>query len=127
MGIPPEKKNEKSIADLLNEGAGSKAALKPIYEKLARAIEQIGKDAKIETQKTHVSLVRNRPFAVIKASAKDHVDLGLRIPKVTATGRLQPAGSFATEQVTHKIVLHSPEDVDKSVIHWLKMAYKNAK
>ncbi|OGN87187.1 MAG: hypothetical protein A2X23_12375 [Chloroflexi bacterium GWC2_73_18] len=103
---------------------GPKASLRPIYERLAEAIRALGPDAAAEARQTYVSLVRRRQFGLIAASTRTRIDLGLRLPGVAPVGRLQPAGSFGSGQVTHRVGLGSPGEVDAEVVGWLRAAYE---
>jgi hypothetical protein len=93
---------------------GAKAALRPIYDRLAAAIEDFGDDVSVEG--------RGRQFAAVAAATRDRVDLGLRFTDPPAADRLQPASGPG--QATHKIALHSVGDVDDQVLHLLRLAYE---
>ena len=100
---------------------GAKAALRPIYDALADAISDLGDDVTAEGRGTYTPFVRGRQFAAIAAAARDRVDLGLRFAEPPPAGRLQRA--TAPGQATHKISLHSVDDVDDEVRHLLRVAY----
>ena len=119
FNIPPPKLLEEQYA-------GPKKGLRPVCDSLAKAVKKLGKDATLDPRKTYVSVNRSRQFAVIQATTKDRVDLGLALPGVKPKGRLKDAGSFATERITHQIALASPSEVDDEVIEWLQAAYDNA-
>ncbi len=74
-------------------------------------------------RKTYVSLVRKRQFGAIQPSTTDRVDLGLVLPGVEPTGRLEATTTVGGGRVTHRIALRSPKDVDAEVRRWLKVAY----
>jgi hypothetical protein len=100
---------------------GAKAALRPIYDKLAAAIEDLG-DVTIEGRGSYTPFVRGRQFAAVAAATRDRVDLGLRFTDPPADDRLQP--STGPGQATHKIALRSVDDVDDRVLHLLRLAYE---
>lgn len=102
--------------------AGPKAALRPVYDALAAASGDLGDDVTIEGRGTYTPFVRGRQFAAIAAATRERVDLGLRFTDPPATGRRQPAK--APGQATHKISLHSVQDVDDEVLHLLRVAYE---
>ncbi len=104
--------------------AGAKAALFPIYERLIGALTRLGPDVAVEPRQTYVSVRSVAQFAVIQASTRTRVDLGLRLPGEAATDRLLPAGSFGSGNVTHRVALCSPDDVDAEVEGWLGQAYE---
>jgi hypothetical protein len=105
--------------------AGSKAALRPIYERLAEAVRSLGGDAGLDPRRTYVAMVRHRQFGVIQASTKTRVDLGLVLAGVAPGGRLEKApASLGSGRITHRIALASPDDVDAEVLGWLRAAYE---
>lgn len=83
-------------------------------------------DGEVRTNvcKTYVSIMRKRQFAVIQPTTKSRVDLGLVLPDVKPSGRLQRATSVGGGRVTHRVELLSPEQIDDEVIGWLKLAYE---
>ena len=101
---------------------GAKAALRPIYDKLAAAIEGLGDDVTVEGRGGYTPFVRRRQFAAVAAATRDRVDLGLRFTDPPADGRLQR--SAGPGQATHKIALRSVGDVDDRVLHLLRLAYE---
>lgn len=102
--------------------AGAKADLRPIYDAVVRTVESFGKDVEIAPKKTSVSLRRNKQFALIQASTKDRVDLGVQLKGVAPAGRLEKSGSFSA-MVSHRVRLGDAKDVDRQVRDWLKQAY----
>ena len=101
---------------------GAKAALRPIYDKLAAAIEDLGDDVTVEGRGSYTPFVRGRQFAAVAAATRDRVDLGLRFTDPPADDRLQP--SAGPGQATHKITLRGVGDVDDQVLHLLCLAYE---
>src|SRR5437660_6614113 len=53
---------------------GAKAALRPIYDKLAAAIEGLGDDVTVEGRGGYTPFVRRRQFAAVAAATRDRVD-----------------------------------------------------
>ena len=105
--------------------AGPKAALRPIYDALVKAVQSFGKDVEVAPKKTYVSLRRNKQFALIKASTRDRVDLGLQLQGVAAKGRLEASGSF-NAMVSHRVRLGNKKDVNAELKKWLRSAYDAA-
>jgi hypothetical protein len=62
-------------------------------------------------------------FALVRPSTKTRVDVGLRLPGVAATERLRDAGSFGSGNITHRVALASPDEVDAELEGWLRDAY----
>ena len=102
--------------------AGAKSPLRPIYDAVIRTVAALGADVEIAPKKTYVSLRRSKQFALIQASTKDRVDLGLNLKNVAPTGRLEASGSF-NAMVSHRVRLSAADEVDKQVRDWLKQAY----
>ena len=101
---------------------GAKAALRPIYDKLAAAAADLGDDVTVEGRGSYTPFVRARQFAAVAAATRDRVDLGLRFTHPPADDRLQP--STGPGQATHKIALRGVGDVDDQVLHLLCLAYE---
>jgi predicted transport protein len=110
-------------APLVERQYAGKEALLPIYERLATVIGALGKDVEPGPRGTYVSYGRPKQFALVKPSTKTRVDLGLRLPGAAATERLQEAGSFGSGNITHRVALTSPDDVDAELEGWLREAY----
>jgi hypothetical protein len=78
----------------------------------------------VQARKTYVSLVGpRRTFAVLQASTKDRVDLGLRLEGREPGGRLLPARSLGNGSSTVRVALTRVEDVDDEVVDLLAEAY----
>ncbi len=109
--------------DLLTNQYKGKEHLKPIYEKLIKAIDKFGKDITKTPKKGSVSIIRKKQFALIKPATKTRIDLGLKIKGKSITDRLGNSGPFGS-MCTHRVKLSSIEEVDKELINWLKEAYQ---
>lgn len=121
----PEGYRPPSVEELIEDQySGGKAALWPIYERLAEKVSGLGKEVELDPRKTYVSLVRKRQFGLIQPSTKTRVDLGLVLPGLKPTKRLKDAGSFGSDRITHKVGLTTPDDVDEELLTWLKAAYE---
>lgn len=105
--------------------AGAKAGLRPIYQKILNAIQQFGSDVEIAPKKNYVSLRRNKQFAIVQASTKSRVDLGLNLKDVVPTERLE-GGKIFGGMCTHLVRLSSPAEVDDQIIGWLRQAYEQS-
>ncbi len=116
--------DETDIAGIDALFAGPKAALRPTYDRLGRFVRSLGPDATLEPRKTYVSMQRGRQFGVIQPSSKTRLDLGLRLPGLAPIGRLQPAGTFGSGGVTHRVAVSAPDDVDAEVEGWIAEAYR---
>jgi hypothetical protein len=106
--------------------AGAKAALRPVYEKLAKVAQGFGKDVMIAPRKSQVTFARKVTFAVVRAAAKDRIDLLLRLAGQAPTARLDANPKPAGSDPTHVVALRSAKDVDRDVLKWLERAYDKA-
>ena len=95
--------------------------LRPILDAVLAAVPALG-PVTVQARKTIVSLVTpRRTFAVVAATAKSRVDLGLRLDHQRPGGRLLAARDLGAATV--RIPLTSPGDVGEEVLGWLRRAY----
>jgi hypothetical protein len=104
--------------------AGSKAAVRPIYDAVLTAVKKFGKEVEVSPKKAYVSLRRNKQFAILQPGA-GRLDVGINLKGIEPTARLEVAGSF-NAMVSHRVRVVKPEEVDKQLIGWLKQAYEGA-
>jgi type IV secretory pathway TrbL component len=103
--------------------AGAKAALRPVYERLADIAAGLGPDVGILVQRTGVAFRRRRNFAVVQAASARRVQLGLNLdaapddPRVVAT----PGAMCA-----FRVDLPDTKSVDEDVVRWLREGYERA-
>jgi hypothetical protein len=96
--------------------------LRPVFDAVLAALPTVG-PATVQARKTMVSLVTpRRTFAVIQATTKSRVDLGLRLDHERPGGRLLAARDLGAATV--RIPLTRPEDVDAEVLDWMRRAYR---
>ena len=110
---------------LLENQYKGKEILRPIYEKLIKAIGKLGKDITMTPKKDSVSMIRKKQFALIKPATKTRIDLGLKLKGKDTTDRLGNSGPFGA-MCTHRVKLTSVEEVDAELISWIKEAYQKA-
>lgn len=101
---------------------GAKAALRPIFDRLAAQLMALGPDVQVEGRSTYVPFVRGRQFAAIAASTRRRVDLGLRFTDPPSSTRLAPAKGLA--QATHVVAITSPDEIDDELRTLLHTAYE---
>jgi hypothetical protein len=112
-----------SDADLLDaQFKGDKAVLRPAYDRLVRDMKKLGRDVRVGVRKTQTTFAREHTFAIAKAPTKTRIDLGLRLPGVRPTKRLEATTAFS-DNATHRVTLTSAEDVDAQLRKWVKAAY----
>jgi hypothetical protein len=111
-----------SEADELIDGQYSdRPQLRPVFDAVLAALPVVG-PATIQARKTMVSFVTpRRTFAVVQATTKSRVDLGLRLEHERPGGRLLAARDLGAATV--RIPLTQPEDVDAEVLDWMRRAY----
>ena len=109
-------------ADELIDGQYSdRPQLRPVFDAVLAAVPVVG-PATIQARKTMVSFVTpRRTFAVVQATTKSRVDLGLRLEHERPGGRLLAARDLGAATV--RIPLTRPEDVDAEVLDWMRRAY----
>jgi hypothetical protein len=111
-------------ADELIEGQyADRPQLRPILHAVLAMLPALG-PVTVQARKTIVSLVSpRRTFAVVQATTKTRVDLGLRLESTEPGGRLLPA-KMDGGGATVRIALTGPGDVDDEVRDWMRRAYE---
>ena len=104
---------------------GSKAGLRPIYDKLVEQVKQFGSDVELAPKKSYVSLRRKKQFACIQPSTKTRVDVGINLKGVEPEGRLEASGSF-NAMFSHRVRVTDKNQVDNELLDWLKKAYETS-
>ncbi|MEZ4861743.1 MAG: DUF5655 domain-containing protein [Caldilineaceae bacterium] len=102
---------------------GAKADLRPIHDKLMRAIADFGA-FEVAPKKNYVSLRRKKQFAMIGPATKTQVEVGLNVKDLPATDRLTPVAVGG--MCNYKIRLTDPQEVDDELISWIQHAYVSA-
>lgn len=102
---------------------GKKAVLRPIYDRILKEVQHLGPDIKIQPRKSYVAFARDKQFAVVVPSTTTRIDLGLKLPDVPTSGRLEDGSRVGSSSITHKVALYNPQDVDDQVVAWLREAY----
>ena len=98
--------------------------LRPILDAVLAVLPALG-PVTVQARKTIVSLVSpRRTFAVLQATTRHRVDLGLRLENATPGGRLLPARNMGGGGATVRIALTGPGDVDDEVRDVLRRAYE---
>lgn len=105
--------------------SGSKAGLRPIFDRLYTLARGIGKDVKISPGKTIVSIYRNHVIAQVKPSTRTRIDFGFALKDTPAKGRLVDTGGLAKgDRITHRIEITSADQINDTVEKWLRKAYE---
>jgi hypothetical protein len=109
---------------LIDEQYADRPELRPILDAVVATTLPLG-EVGVQARKTYVTLTTpRRAFALMRATTKDRVDLGLRLPDEPASGRLREvARGLGQDAFVRAISLFSVEDVDDYVAAALERAY----
>jgi len=112
-----------SADDLVDGQYADRPALRPVFDAVVTTALGIG-ELHVQARKGYVSLVGpRRTFAVVQASTKSRLDLGLRLPDREPGGRLLPAKSIGNGACTVRIALTAVEDLDDEAVALLTEAW----
>jgi hypothetical protein len=116
-----------SADQLLDGQYADRPALRPILEAVLALAPMLGSspgDVSVQARKTYVTLVSpRRQFALIRATTRDRVDLGLRLPDASPGGRLATAKGLGNDTINVRIGLKSVDEVDDEVADLLRRAF----
>jgi predicted transport protein len=105
--------------------AGSKAGLRPVYDRALDVMTGLGDDVTIAPKKTMVSFRRARQFACFTPMSAKRVDLGVNLrgdlaDAAAGAARLRPTpGGMAS----HVFAITAAEEIDDEVVAWIRRAY----
>jgi hypothetical protein len=121
--LPGQPAHRTDAEDLLVAGQyADRPHLRPVLDAVLAALPGLG-PVTVQARKTFVSLVTpRRTFAVVQATTRKRVDLGLRLDGVEAGGRLEAAKNIGAANL--RIALSGPADVDGEALAWLRRAYE---
>ncbi len=106
--------------------AGAKAELRPIYDAIVRAARALGDDVEVMPRKSQVTLSRTTTFAIVRAPARDRVDVLFKLHGEKATPRLVLDAKAMKADPSHAVAVRRVEEVDKDLVAWLRKAYERA-
>jgi hypothetical protein len=107
--------------ELIEAQYADRPQLRPVLDAVLAALPALGQ-VTVQARKTLVSLVGpRRTFAVVQATTKNRVDLGLRLDNHRPGGRLLVARDIGA--ATLRIPLTGPGDFDSEAVGWLRRAY----
>ena len=110
--------------ELIDGQYADRPQLRPILDAVPALLPALG-PATVQARRTIVSLVSpRRTFAVVRATTRDRVDLGLRLDGAEPGGRLRSAKGIGGGGATVRIALNRPEDVDEEVRDLMRRAYE---
>jgi Family of unknown function (DUF5990)/Domain of unknown function (DUF5655) len=109
-------------SQLIDDQYADRPHLRPILDAVLAALPALG-PVTMQARKSFVSLVTpRRTFAVVQATTRKRVDLGLRLEGAEPHGRLRPARDIGAATV--RIELSSPAEFDDEAVGWLRRAYE---
>ena len=111
--------------DLVRKQYVGKESFWPIYEKLKREIEALGKDVEFVPKNAYVSVKRKKQFAMLVPATKTRFEIGINLKGQPAHGILE-LESKANAMCSHKVVINHEEQITPEVISWLKKAFDAA-
>ena len=99
---------------------------KPVYDRLVSEVKQFGPDVEIAPKKAYVSLRRRKQFGIIQPSTRTRMDLGVNLDPNTPGSDPLIKGDKWGGMCSHRIEIHSLDDITPAVIEWLRKAYDRA-
>jgi hypothetical protein len=113
-----------SADELIDGQYADRPRLRPILEEVLLHAAEIG-EVDVQARKTWVTLMTpKRTFALVRATTRDRVDVGLRLPGATPGARLLTAPGLGNDYVNVRLALHTVDDVDGAFVDFLKLAYE---
>ncbi|HEY6470271.1 MAG TPA: DUF5655 domain-containing protein [Candidatus Dormibacteraeota bacterium] len=113
-----------SADELVDAQYADRPQLRPILDEVLLRAAEIG-EVDVQARKTWMTLMTpKRTFALVRATTRDRVDVGLRLPDATPGGRLLAAPALGNDYVNVRIALGSVDEVDDAFVDYVKLAYQ---
>jgi hypothetical protein len=114
-----------SDEELLEGQYAGREHLRPILDRILQVVHDRHPEVEVATRKGYVPLhTPRRQFAVVKATTKSRVDLGLRLDGREPGGRLVQAKGLANETINLRVPLTAVDEVDAEVVALLDEAWE---
>ncbi|MBW4717638.1 DUF5655 domain-containing protein [Saccharothrix obliqua] len=112
-----------SSNELVDRQYADRPELRPILDRLLAEAALLG-PMHVQARQTYVALVSpRRTFAIVKATTRTRVDLGLRLVGRGPGGKLEGATALGNDTITVRVPIASADDVDDETVGWLRAAY----
>jgi Domain of unknown function (DUF5655)/Domain of unknown function (DUF4287) len=123
-GASAAKASGASADDVLAEiYAGKKEHMRPIHEKLMKAIAKFG-GHEIAPKKGYISLRRKKQFAMLGPKTNERFELGLNLKDNINDTRVKPVPPGGMCQ--YIVPLTSADEIDDKIVGYIKKAYDAA-
>jgi hypothetical protein len=115
-----------SADELVDAQYAGRPELRPILDAVLGAVSGLG-EVDVQARKTYVAMLTPlRTFAVVQATTKRRVDLGLRLSSTKPGGRLVSGKGVGNDAINIRIGLESVDDLDQEALDWLERAYRES-
>ena len=105
--------------------SGGSKVWRSSYDRIVKEIKKFGPDVNIKATNSYVSLLRSESkFGIVQVNSK-RLDVGIKLKGMDPDKRLTLAGDWNT-MLTHKVSIHSAEQLDSELLGWLHKAYDKA-
>jgi hypothetical protein len=112
-----------SADELIDGQYADRPQLRPILDAILAAVQELG-PVTVQARKTYVALVSpKRTFAIVKASTRSRVDLGLRLGGEDPEGRLLDGTRLGSSSVNLRVPLSSIDEPDAEALGHLERAF----
>jgi predicted transport protein len=101
---------------------GTKAGLRPIYDRLLETVVGFGGDVEVAPKKTMVGFKRKKQFACFTPSSAKRAEVGIALRGTEATERLRGSNGMTS----HAVWIAKPDEIDDEVVGWLRRAYETS-
>ena len=111
--------------DLIGRQYDDRPQLRPILDAILAVLPDVSPVITVQARKSYISLLsERRTFAVVQASTRGRVDLGLRLDDVVPGGKLLPGKGIGNGSMAVKLSLASADELDAEALRLLKRAYQ---
>ncbi len=113
-----------NAADLIDAQYADRPTLRPVLDTVLELARGFGPEVQVQARKGFVTLVARRTFAVIRATTRARVDVGLRLAGTAPDGKRLLAPGSGLGASTVRIAADRSADLDQEVVELLRRAYE---